>query len=509
MPKKARRKSRFSPLWLLIPVLAIAAGLFYYFQVYLPGQTVEAAPTMKTARVRTGDITVSASAAGVVVPAQEMDVSFGSSGRLAELLVAEGDVVEAGDVLARLDDSDQRLNLLQAEANLAAAQLKLTELQRDVDPVALAAVQAELYGARESLAASQTPASQADIAAAQANLQAAQQALADLRSGPTDAELTVLRAELDKASIAVAKAQSDYDAIAWRNDVGQTPQAAALQQATIDFDKAQAAFNLATAPASPESLSTAEARVASAQAALEKLLAPPDSDATAALQARVAQAEAEMQQLLAGADPADIEAAQIAIDQATTNVEAARLSLERAVLTSPIGGTVTEVTAGSGEIVGTGPLLTITDLNDLRVELYVDESDMALIAPGHVVNITLQADSDSQYFGEIVHVSPALATIDGVQVLRAESSIENPPAYLRPGMTASLQVIAAAANNALLVPLDALRELSAGSYAVFVVEDGQPKMRPVEVGIMDFANAEILSGLEKGDVISTGIVETE
>ena len=216
-----------------------------------------------------------------------------------------------------------------------------------------------------------------------------------------------------------------------------------------------------------------------------------------------------MQQLLAGADPADIEAAQIAIDQATTNVEAARLSLERAVLTSPIGGTVTEVTAGSGEIVGTGPLLTITDLNDLRVELYVDESDMALIAPGHVVNITLQADSDSQYFGEIVHVSPALATIDGVQVLRAESSIENPPAYLRPGMTASLQVIASTASNALLVPLDALRELSAGSYAVFVVEDGQPKMRPVEVGIMDFANAEILSGLEKGDIISTGIVETE
>jgi HlyD family secretion protein len=42
-----------------------------------------------------------------------------------------------------------------------------------------------------------------------------------------------------------------------------------------------------------------------------------------------------------------------------------------------------------------------------------------------------------------------------------------------------------------------------------VLEDGEPKLRVVEVGIMDFTYAEIISGLEVGDVVTTGIVETE
>ncbi len=65
------------------------------------------------------------------------------------------------------------------------------------------------------------------------------------------------------------------------------------------------------------------------------------------------------------------------------------------------------------------------------------------------------------------------------------------------------------ATNALLVPVEAVRELSPDSYAVFVMENGEPKMKFVEVGLMDFTFAEILSGLEVGDVVTTGLVETQ
>ncbi len=510
MPKmKAQRKRRINVWWVILPLLAMAGGAYYYFQYYAPTQTVAAAPTMKTAKVRKGDITVSANAAGNVVAANEMNLAFSTSGRLLELLVAEGDVVQTGDVLAKLDDSDQRINLLQAEANLAAAKLKMIDLQDDVDPIALSAASAAVYTARENLSQGQTLVSAADLAAARANLEAARQGLTDLRAGPSATELTILGAELEKATIALQRAQSDYNAIAWRNDVGVTPQSAALQQATIDYDKANAAYSLSTAPASPEASASAAARVASAEATLERLLLPPSEDATAALQAKVEQAEAELAQLLAGANPADIEAAQIAVAQASAGVDSAKLALARATLTAPFDGTITAVNAQAGEFVSTSPLLTITDLNNLQVELFVEESDMGLIAPGHVVNVTFQANNDAQYFGEIVHVSPLLVTVDGVPALRALATIENPPAYARPGMTASIQVIAATANDALLVSLEALRELSPGSYAVFVVEDGVPLMRPVEVGIMDFANAEIISGLSLGEVVSTGIIETQ
>ena len=77
-------------------------------------------------------------------------------------------------------------------------------------------------------------------------------------------------------------------------------------------------------------------------------------------------------------------------------------------------------------------------------------------------------------------------------------------------MTVEVEVIAAEARNVMLVPVQALRELAPGSYAVFVVQaDGSLKMTPVTVGLRDYANAEILSGLNVGDVISTGTVETK
>jgi multidrug efflux pump subunit AcrA (membrane-fusion protein) len=83
------------------------------------------------------------------------------------------------------------------------------------------------------------------------------------------------------------------------------------------------------------------------------------------------------------------------------------------------------------------------------------------------------------------------------------------PQVLPGGLNASVDVIAGRAENALLVSVEALRELSPGNYATFVMVDGQLEMRPVEVGLMDVTNAEIISGLEQGDEVSTGIMETE
>ena len=65
-------------------------------------------------------------------------------------------------------------------------------------------------------------------------------------------------------------------------------------------------------------------------------------------------------------------------------------------------------------------------------------------------------------------------------------------------------------ENTLLVPVQALREAAPGVFSVFVVQpDGSLKLVPVTVGLKDFANAEILSGLKAGDVVSTGTVETK
>jgi multidrug efflux pump subunit AcrA (membrane-fusion protein) len=75
-------------------------------------------------------------------------------------------------------------------------------------------------------------------------------------------------------------------------------------------------------------------------------------------------------------------------------------------------------------------------------------------------------------------------------------------------MNAAVDIVGGRAENAILIPVEALRELGPGEFAVFVLQDGEPRLRPVEVGIMDFTFAEILSGLEAGETVTTGIVET-
>ena len=104
-------------------------------------------------------------------------------------------------------------------------------------------------------------------------------------------------------------------------------------------------------------------------------------------------------------------------------------------------------------------------------------------------------------------MEPVLVTVDGTPAVQAWASLylDSQEVNLLSGMTAEVEVVAAEARNALLVPVEALREMSPGEYAVFVVKsDGELEMRPVEVGLMDFTNAEILDGLELGDIVSVG-----
>ena len=70
-------------------------------------------------------------------------------------------------------------------------------------------------------------------------------------------------------------------------------------------------------------------------------------------------------------------------------------------------------------------------------------------------------------------------------------------------------IVAGETLNAVLVPVQALREISEGQYAAFVVQpNGELEMRLVEIGLMDYVNAEIRSGLERGEMVSLGTATT-
>jgi multidrug efflux pump subunit AcrA (membrane-fusion protein) len=545
--------------WIVVVVilLVIASGGYYYVtSVYLPAQSPVEAETLETARVRRGDLIVSASSVGKLVPVREAAIGFQRSGIIAELNVQPGDLVRAGQVLARLDDSEVQVQLAQAESNLRLAQhkleeagttaaqvetnlelaeLKLTEATNDSDQAAANLQLAELK--LDSLLAN--PDAEV-VTVALANLNSIETELEVLLAGPTEDEITVAAVEMEQAAVALKQAQTAYDTVAWADDLGASPQAAALQAASLIFEKSRANYRQKIAGATPDKIAAVEARLAQAQQQYDDLLAGTDTYDIAAAQIAVEQAQAALNsardtsELVLGVRQAqtalqlaqDTTSLEIGVELAQLAVETAKQNLDALSLRAPFAGTVTEVNTAVGEPAGTAPIVTLFDSSRAQLELFLDETDLDKLSIGNEVEVVFDALPDQTFTGRIVRINPSLAIVDGVPVVSALAELDEtenaepatfvdglasplPSVKLLPGMSASIEVIAGRAEDTLLVPVEALRELGPGQYAVFILEEGQPMLRPVEVGLRDFTYAEILDGLTQGDEVTTGIVETE
>ena len=493
--------------WLIIAVvvvLAAALGFFGYQYLSVRQATAEE-PTMQTATVRKGDIIITASGSGNLLPATEVGLSFRTGGTLLELAVEVGDTVQADDVLARLDDTDAQANVIQAEINLRQAELNLAELTAEVDAAELAAAQANLASAQAELEELTAPPTETDLEAARNNLISAQEALNTLLAGPDPQEVEEARLAWEQAKNNLWAAQMERDAA--QNDYARKQAEVRVGNAEIAVRQAEIRYEQVLARPTGGEIAAARAKVATAQAQLNELEKGPTPEALAVAQAKVAQAQAQLDDLLAGASPEDLKIAQLNVEIARSKLATAQADLEGTVLKAPFAGVVTAVEAEVGEMVGTSSIITLANMETPPVRFWVEEADMVSVALGNAVNIVFEALPDYTFPGEIVRVEPALVTVDGTSAVQVWASIDltSHPVNLLSGMSAEVEVVAGEARNALLVPVQALRELAPGQCAVFVVQpDGELELRPVEVGLKDFVNAEILSGLKLGEVVSLG-----
>ena len=191
----------------------------------------------------------------------------------------------------------------------------------------------------------------------------------------------------------------------------------------------------------------------------------------------------------------------ISLRQARIALENAKIDLENTVLTAPIDGTITASQAGLGEMVNTSPILTIADLDHPLVRFYVEEVDLGKVAVGAPVSVLFDAAPDLSFSGEIIRVDPALVTVDGSPAVQAWAQLDpyEHDVTLLSGLTAEVEIVSGRSENTLLVPVQALREAAPALLRVRRPSRMvQLKLVPVTVGLKDFANAEILSGLKAG-----------
>ncbi len=512
----------------LIVVVGLLGSAYAYYSISGSAKAAgDEEPPLQTSTARQGDITISAAAAGAVIPADEVLLSFPINGVLAELLVHVGQNVQAGDVLASLNDNDAQKAIVNAQLQVAQAAMKTdastTETGISFDDISIEQARLNLEQAQNALdeLLNWEP-DEDDISVAQANLAAAEASINAARGqeSASSSNITVNGINVDQAQRNLLTAQESYDT-AWdeardwelndprladKLERERESTAEALLRSQESLTVARANYNAAVSNTNSSSSTNAETNLLNAQLALEAATAGPNEDEIDASEIAIRQAELNLQQA-----QLNQETNALSLVQAQLNLESAQDALEDTVLYAPIDGTIMTINASVGESAGSG-IIVLADLEQPILEVYLDETDLNMVGVGYDVEVVFDALPDDVFKGQVIQIDPQLVNQGGVTAVRAVVQLDTDsfakPQTLPVGMNATVEVIGGQAENAVLVPVEALRELSAGQYAVFVMEDGEPKLRVVEVGLMDFTFAEIISGIEAGEVVTTGLVET-
>ncbi|MCH8095125.1 MAG: efflux RND transporter periplasmic adaptor subunit [Chloroflexi bacterium] len=469
-----RLNRRWIGIGIVIVLLIGIPTIAYLLAFNGPSESNGADEELQTAIVRQGDLVLFASGSGSLVPGREVDLRFGASGPVAELNVQVGDVVEAGDVLAVAGDREQ------LEAAVASDELALLEAQEALDAIFEGA---DLTAAEALLA----------LGKAKDALEDAQRTWQNQQEGYRASSTTIKAAE---AEVTVAKAKMNKE----EGELGglshlpsDDPQRA---QAYKDFAAAQQRYWSALANLNWYTGHPTETQ--------QNLL---DGELALA-EAQLAEAQAAQDLVIDGPDPTEIRMAELKVAKAEAELAVSLRNLEESVIVAPFGGTILEVTADVGDTVS-GPFIKLADLSLPHLEVFLDETDADKFAIGYEAEIIFDALPDAIFTGRVIQVDPSLNTQGGVSTVQGLIQLDmGATDGLLIGMNAAVDVVGGRAEGVPLVPIEALRELGPGEFAVFVLRDGEPRLTPVEVGLMDFTFAEIISGLEVGETITTGIVVT-
>jgi HlyD family secretion protein len=440
--------------------------------------------------VERGTIVSAVKATGRLEPQAEVSLGFETNGTVAEVLVERGQSVKVGDPLARLETNELLLQLAQAEANLA-------QVQAGARAEDIAAAEAALQSTQANFDKIAAGTRVEDIAAAEASLRGARANYDDLAEGPDDDEITVAAANLRTTEVALKNAQWAYDEIAYADNVGESPQAAELERATINYESALANYRLAVQGASDGQLEAGWAQVEQAQAQLDKLRNGPTPEELAIAQSQVDQAEAQLEKLKNGPASEELAIAQNQVDQA-------RLRLEHATLTAPVNGIVTEVNKSVGERPGTAAVILMADLSKLHIDLPVDEIDLPSVAVSQPAIITLDALPDSPLAGQVTKIAPAPTSSGGsVTSYEVTVTLDDQDEKARVGMTANVSIETDRREHVVIIPAHLVQvdKKSGQTYVNKVLPDGQAVRTEVMLGLRSGQDIEVLSGLEVSDQV--------
>jgi RND family efflux transporter MFP subunit len=217
---------------------------------------------------------------------------------------------------------------------------------------------------------------------------------------------------------------------------------------------------------------------------------------------------------------ADVERLDQKKDKAVRDTQLAKNYLSKMVLRAPNDGIVTILpnfrAGGSfgqspppfkeGDRVWTGAAIAeIPDLSEMRVELKLEEVDRGRLKVGQAVRLRVDAIPEKEFHAEMDWISPiaqlVFRTWPPEKLFPARATLQDLDARLRPGMSASTEVIVERQPNVLLIPARA-SFLKNGKPSVYVQKGRQFQARTIEVGERNDEDLVVLKGLKEGELVT-------
>ena len=418
-----------------VGVLIVVGAVFFVLPGLFGGESEE----LSAVEAPSGPVVASSevSSEAVFEPVRNVTLTVPAGATVTEVLVEPGSVVVEGEVLVRLDAIREEAAVSQAEAGLERAEAALGKLRAGP-------TQAEIRAAEASVAVVQGRLEQASadpnaVAEASAALQASRADLSRVEAGPAEADLVQAQTNRDKAARAVQQAQAIWDQIFWRTDRVASPEALALEQATSDYQAANARYEQLAGGPEKADLDAARARVVQQQATVARAVAGGSPGVRSAALAEVERAQAQLDQLLAGATQEDIAIAEADVRSARTQLDQARAGLAERSVAAPFAGTVVSIDLTPGEQVTlANGLVRLADLSAWLVRTQdLTELNVGRVAVGNRVTIGVDAIPELELEGTVTRISGFGENRQGDIVYDVWIAPDEIDARLRWNMTAS------------------------------------------------------------------------
>ncbi len=500
----------------IIALILILTGGYFVF-----GKS--SGPLYNTVLAKRGTVIQEVSVTGRVKPAQDVDLAFENTGKIANIYVDVRSKVISGQILASLSNEDIQAQLLQAQAGVQSAQANLDELKKGSRPEDIAIAQSQLLKAQQDLDNYYSGAIDVlNDAYTKANDAIRNQTDGIILNGETNSpslsfSSSDVQAQINtqqqriSASGALNEWSAELNALKSNPTNDQVDRTLTNSEQWIStiksflnslMDATQNAIGVSSTTISTykSNINTGKVEVDSAATNISN-----QEQSIASQKFTVETAQNQLNLKIAGSTPEQIAAQEAAVKEAQANVQNYEAQLEKTIIRAPFNGTITRQDGKVGQITNQNDsLISMMSNSKFQVEADVPEVDIPKVKIGDTTDITLDAYGNDVVFKAIViKIDPAETLIEGVATYKVTLEFTDANDMIKPGMTANLDILTDKKDNVIYLPQRAVK--TDGQKTVILLnKDNTTKEVVVETGLKGSdGNVEITSGVNEGDIVVT------